>query len=182
MKLELCVSRQIGSKRRVQIVSLERHCWSNFKHSRRECLELSGLPASLENSELEDTALKLFKKLDLEIDSSNIEDCHWLPSKGQKRVIIKFSKWKDANSIWRAKKNLKGMDLSSIGFRSPVHINDGLRKYYKMLWRRCKILCVNTFIHSFWISNGSIRLKLSENERSYIITHVNDLEELLPRN
>ena len=36
----------------------------------------------MENSELEDTALNLFKKLDVEIDSCNIEDCHWLPSKG----------------------------------------------------------------------------------------------------
>ena len=51
-----------------------------------------------------------------------------------------------------------------------------------MLWRKCKKLCVSKFIHSFWVSNGSIRLKLSNNERSYIITHINDLEELFPGN
>ena len=53
----------------------------------------------MEKSELEERALKLFKKLDVEIDSINIEDCHWLPSKAPKRVINKFSKRKDANSI-----------------------------------------------------------------------------------
>ena len=115
MQSELCVFRQVSSKLREQIVSLERQCWSNCQHSRRECLELSSLPESMENSELEDIALKLFKKLDVEIDSSNTEDCHWLPSKGSKRVVIKFSKRKDANSTRRVKKNLKGMDLSSIG-------------------------------------------------------------------
>ena len=31
----------------------------------------------MDNSELEDTALKLFKKLEVKIDSSNIEDSHW---------------------------------------------------------------------------------------------------------
>ena len=41
---------------------------------------------------------------------------------------------------------------------------------------------VNKFIYSFWVSNGSIRLKLSENERSSIINLTNDLEELLSGN
>ena len=53
----------------------------------------------MENSEQEDTTLKLFKKLDIEIYSSNIEDCHWLPSKGPERVIVKFPKRKNAKSI-----------------------------------------------------------------------------------
>ena len=77
---------------------------------------------------------------------------------------------------------MKGMDLSLIGIRSPVYLIDSLCKYYKMLWRKCKKLCVNKFIHSFWVSNGSIRLKLPDNERSYMITHISDLEELFPGN
>ena len=110
MQSELYVSRQVSSKLNEQIVSLERQCWSNCQCSRRECLELSGLPESIENSELEDTALQLFKKLDVEVDSSNIEGCHWLPSKRPKRVIVKLSKRKDANRVWKVKKNLKSID------------------------------------------------------------------------
>ena len=98
---ELYVSRQVSSKLREQMVSLEWQCWSICQYSRRECLELSGLPESLENSKLEDTALQLFERLDVEIDSSNSEDWHWLPSKGPERVIVKFSKQKDANRILR---------------------------------------------------------------------------------
>ena len=41
---------------------------------------------------------------------------------------------------------------------------------------------VNKFIHLFWVSNRSIRLELSDNERSYVITYTNDLEELFPGN
>ena len=74
------------------------------------------------------------------------------------------------------------MDLSSIGIRSTVYINDSLSKYYKMLWRKGKKLCVNKFIHLFWVLNRSIRLELSDNERSYVITYTNDLEELFPGN
>ena len=124
------------------------------------------------------TALQLFKKLDFEENSSNIEDCHWLSSKGPKIVIVKFSKRKDGNRVRKVMKNLKGTDLSSIGIRSPVYINDSLCKYYKMHWRKCKKLCVNKFIHSFCVSDGSITMKLSDSERSYMITHINDLEGL----
>ena len=61
MKSEFCISRQGSSKPREQIVLVERQCWSNCQYSRRECLELSGLLESIENSELEDTALRFLK-------------------------------------------------------------------------------------------------------------------------
>ena len=67
------------------------------------CLELSDLPESIKDSELEDTALRLFKKRNVEIESSSIEDFRRLPSIGPKRVIIKFSKRNEANSIRRVK-------------------------------------------------------------------------------
>ena len=134
MKSELCVLRQVNSKLKEHIVLLERQCWSNCQYSKRKCLELSGLHESMENSELIDTAFKLFKKLDIEIVSSNIEDCHWLPSKGPKRVIVKFSKQKNTNNIRKVKKNFKSMDLCSISIRSPVYIGGSLCKFYKTLW------------------------------------------------
>ena len=76
--------------------------------------------------------------LNVTLDSSNTEDCHWLPSKGPERVIVKFSKRKDANRIRKVKKNLNGIDLSSIGIRPPVYVNDILCKYYKMLSQKRK--------------------------------------------
>ena len=127
---ELCVSRQVSSQLRQQ---MELQCCRTCQYSRQKCLELSSFLESMDNSELEDTALKLFKKLNGEIDSSNTEDCHWLPSKGTRRVIVKFFKRKDRNSIWKVKKNLKGMDFFSISIGSPVYINDSFCNYYKLL-------------------------------------------------
>ena len=182
LELELSVARQVNSKLKEHIVSLESQCWSNSQYSRRECLEISGIPDKTDQKDLEDTALNIFRKLDVEIDSSNIEYCHWLPSKGPKRAIIKFSKRKDANRIRHCKKNLKGMDLTSLGISSPVFINDSLCQYYKMLWRKCKRLLTNKLIDSFWVSNGSIRLRVENEDRWCVITHISDLEDLLPGN
>ena len=43
-------------------------CHENEQNSRRECLEISGIPSSIEDSALEDTALKLFSKVNVLID------------------------------------------------------------------------------------------------------------------
>ena len=92
LESELSVARQVNNKLKEHIVSLERQCWSNSQYSRRECLEITGIPDKTDQKDLENTALNIFRKLNVETDSLNIEECHWLPSKGPKRAIIKFSK------------------------------------------------------------------------------------------
>ena len=124
-----------------------------------------------------------FWKLEVNVDSSNVDNCHWISSKnGRKWVIIKVLKRKDASKIRSSKRKLKDMDLTSIGINNPVYINDSLCTYYKMLWRKCKSLRMNKLIHSFWVTNGSIRLRTAENGRTNVITHLSDLEELFPGN
>ena len=89
---------------------------------------------------------------------------------------------KDANKIRRTRKKRKGLDLSSIGINSTVFINDSLCRFYKNLFAKCKTLWLNKFIHGFWTSNGSIRLKLTETGNFRAITHDADLEELFQGN
>ena len=75
------------------------------------------------------------------------------------------------------RKKLKGLNLSSIGIYSAVCINDSLCRYYNNLWAKSKKLWLNKFIHGFYTSNGSIRLKLTETGNASVITHDADLEE-----
>ena len=75
----------------------------NNQYSRRECLEINGVLGSVSNDDLEETAIKIFDKLEVAIDPSNIEDCHWLKSNGPNKVIIKFARRKDANLIRKTK-------------------------------------------------------------------------------
>ena len=132
LESELNFAMQVNNKLKEHIVSLGRQRWINFQYSIRECLEISVTPDKTDQKDLDDTALNIFRKLDVEIDFSNIEDCRWLPSKGPKRVIVKFSKREDANRIFHCKKNLKGMSLNSFGISSPVFINDRFFQYYKI--------------------------------------------------
>ena len=54
-------------------MNLERQTWSNSQYSRRECLELSGIPEAIENNNLERTVIGIFEKLDVMVDPGNVE-------------------------------------------------------------------------------------------------------------
>ena len=180
---DLSVARQVISVLRERVTSLERQCRSNSQYSSREYLELTGIPETSDDNAPQSTVLKIFGKLEVNVDPSNVEDGHWISSKnGPKRVIVKVSKRKDGFKIRTSKRKLKDMDLTSIGINNPVYINDSLCTYYKMLWRKCKSLRMNKLIHSFWVTNGSIRLRTAENGRTNVITHLSNLEELFPGN
>ena len=183
LRSDLSVTKLVNTKLKEKVVSLERQTWSNSQYYRRECLELSGILETIENKDLEGTVLGIFEKLDVMVDPSNVEDCHWTKSsKGPKMVIVKLSRRKDANKIRLLKKGLKGMNLSSLGINLTVYINYSFCTYYKMLWGKCRKLLLNKYICSFWVTNGAIKLKPIENGRVYAITHLNDLVELFPDN
>ena len=93
-------------------------------------MEISGVPESVTDNDLEEKVLNLFEKIDVEVHPNNIEAWHWKKSNaGLKKVIIKMSRRKDADKIRRVKKKLKGLDLPLIGINSSVFINDDLCRY-----------------------------------------------------
>ena len=57
LESELSVSRLVNSKLCDRVTSLERQCWANNQYTRRECLEITGLPENTDNGNLEDLKL-----------------------------------------------------------------------------------------------------------------------------
>ena len=53
---------------------------------------------------MEGTVFKLFQKLEVAVDPSDLEDWHGLRSKDNKKATIKLSKRKDSNKIRQVKK------------------------------------------------------------------------------
>ena len=152
------------------------------QNSRCECLEITGVPDSISNEDLEKTTLKIFKKLDVTNDPSYIEGYHWLKSNRSKKVIIKFARRKDVSHIRKNKNKLERMNICLIVFNNPVCINDSLCSYYKMLWIKCKKLWSNKYIHAFWVSNDILRLKLNTSGCIQLVTDSQNLDELVTKN
>ena len=51
-----------------------------------------------------------------------------------------------------------------------------------MLRGKCRRILLNKYIHSFWVTNDTIKLKTVENGKVYVASHQNDLEELFSYN
>ena len=72
-KIQSCLSQKnVNSKLHKRAVVLARQCWGNSQYSRRECLEITGVPDRISNDDLETTTIKIFDKLNVAIDPSKL--------------------------------------------------------------------------------------------------------------
>ena len=99
-----------------RLVVTEQKCWANEQYSRRECLEISGIPESVSDNALKEKIQGVLRGIDAEVDTENIESRHLLKGKGSKgRIILKLSMRKDAENIKLNKKKLKNIDHEKLG-------------------------------------------------------------------
>ena len=105
LESQLLVTKNVNSLLQERVIDFERKCWANAQYSKRECLEVAGIPKSVKQNELEDKVLRIFKKFGSDIPSDNIEACHRVGR--HNNVIIKFSKRKDCQQIFSVKKDLR---------------------------------------------------------------------------
>ena len=61
-----------------QVASLERQCWRNAQYSRRECIEVIGIPNSIVHRGLEKTVCKVLQHIRTGICEGKIGSCHRL--------------------------------------------------------------------------------------------------------
>ena len=134
LESDISITKNTTSLLLKRVVDLERECWANAQYSRRECLELVGIPASVSHDTLENTVLNIFDKMGCQIQKENIEDCHRI-SKHNDRTIIKFARRKDCQQVLSVKRDLKKLSLEDIGLpeEAKIFINQSLCPYYRIL-------------------------------------------------
>ena len=66
------------------------------------------------------------------------------------------------------------MKLESLEVDDLIFMDDSLCSYYKRLWSKCKRLWTSKYIHNFWVSNGSVSIKIGENSKPNTI-NITDL-------
>ena len=143
---------------------------------------MSGIPAEMGTKTLKKKVLEVLDAIRAPVNTDLVEECHRIPSKDSpKIVILKLSCRKDSIQVLLNKNKLKQLKPESLNLPASlkISINDSLCPYYKKLWTKRKKLWDANRILSFWISNGSIIVKLV-NENVSIITRDCDLDKLLP--
>ena len=84
MESDLTISRNVNVRLMERLLVTERKFWANEQYSRRECLEISGIPESVSDNALEYKIQGVFRGIDVKVDTENIESCDRLKRKGSK--------------------------------------------------------------------------------------------------
>ena len=76
IEADISMTKQVNSLLASRVTNLERQCWANAQYSRRECLEIVGIPSNVSHENLENKVVKIFNNIGCKIINENIETCH----------------------------------------------------------------------------------------------------------
>ena len=140
LEADVTIVRNVNNKLVERVVSTERQCWENAQYSRRDTLEVVGIPMSVRDNVLEQKVCDVIQEIGVDICDRDIQACHRRKDKDQTNV--KFTNRKNCLRTLRVKRQLKGLDPSAVNLPEgiKIFINESLCPYYRGLWNKCKKL------------------------------------------
>ena len=164
LESELSVTKQINFLLSSRLANMQHQCLANTQYSRREYIDIIGIPSEVKADDLEEKVANIFEKLGCSIPPNRIETCHRV-SKKSATVIVKFSQRKSRQQVLAVKKDLQKVRMEDVDIsgHNKLFINRNLCPYCKVLWSKSKKLHNLGKISSFFISGDSIKTKVSEN-------------------
>ena len=144
------------------------------QYQRKDSLRINGIPyeEGESNSQLEDKIISLARDIDVDLKREEISVTHRLKptKKGVHPVIIKFATRRSKDKLYRAKKNLKGMDNMK-----EVFISEDLTRIRFRTLLLCKE-CKN--FKSLTTIGGKILVWKINNPKPTVIESPEDLSNL----
>ena len=179
-KSDLNVTKKMNTLLSDRLQTIKNHCWANALFSRRGCLEISDIPSSASDKNLEDVVCKAIMKAGVEVSDKDIEDYHRVGKRGQ--TIVNFCKRKVSKQVLNVSKNLTKSwmgDLQLTG-QSKFYVKQSLCPYDRVLWLKSKPLHKMGKIFSYYVSNGTVKIKIQETSQPLTMMHTGDLQKLFP--
>ena len=179
LQSQIAVVKNINRKLEDKIVYLEKNQAKRKQYSRRNNVEISVIPNSIPDKDLENTVIRICSDSGLEIDPKHIEGCYRLPlsrnSRGQdKRVIVKLVNRKHSQALLETKNGLVVRPLiiwmSPIKFLSRHH-------FARYIWVKCKDLQRQGQVNHVFCLGGVVCIKLPENGSPIKLYRMNDVPE-----
>ena len=159
-------------------IEIERNMPRIEQYSRREWIEIAGVPNSIINDLLEEHGILIFENLGVVIETMEIVACQRLGETG--RVIVKLVNRKEAQNISDEKRKLRSINLydhnTNTNNKWKIFTNQSLFPYYRKLYGMVKDLNNKGLIDYFWIENGTIKIREFLQSKPISITHECDLQ------
>ena len=120
LESEINIIKKVNALLNKRVINMERQCRAGAQYSKREYLEVVGIPHDVSNENLESKVLKFFTKVGCDILSCNIEACQGL--RNNDRIIIKFLQRKDCDQVMSVKRDLQKLKFEDTGLRGSNSI------------------------------------------------------------
>ena len=146
------------------------------QYNRRENIEISNIPDTIENHELEYVVIGILRSIGVDnLESWEIAACHRLKKRKNEQfgnIIIRFTNRKRAIQCLKYKKYLKGY----ICEYSKIYIHENLCPRFRSIFEDCEKMKAEGEIKKLWTFNGIVNFKKSDNinERPKKIYQDND--------
>ena len=145
---------------------------------------ISGIPDSVQDSELESTVTSILSDIDVNVESREVEECHRIgkSNNGSKKTIIRFVNRKYCKKALLNRKQLERIDLRKHHLVSGtrIFINENLTVKNEHLAFNCRQLKKRSYIFSTFTKNGIVYAKQNENSRPVAILIMNVLHDMFP--
>ena len=167
-------------KQNERVEKLERQFYLNQQYQRRNTIEITGIPDTIAQNQLQNEVIKIYTAAQIVVDGDTLERrdiqaCHRIGKKGV--TICKFVNRKFANEGLYNGRNLKGKDL--YGNNSKVFINNSFCDEYRHINFLVRQAKKNNSIFRWKVKHGVNYIKVNENDDDFEeISHLNDLVNL----
>ena len=178
LESQLVFSRNVNDRLKNEIVNIKRKANRNCQYERQDNIEFSGIPDSIPDDNLEDVAIQLMKKMDINVETRDIVDCHRLPKR--KSVILRFVNRKNALKALSNGKKLKNNVGDILPGNPAVFVNRNLIPEYLSLRWKAKQLKQANYLHEFGLNRRGVWVKVGTESSKKQVEVEEDLHEFLP--
>lgn len=169
------------------LVEVERHSHNLDQYTRRNNIEISGIPNSVKDKDLEGKCIDIFSSVDIDVKPEEIEACHRLPSRNankDKNVIVRFVNRKVIEKACskESRNKLSACSKLELGFQEDTKLffNENLSPYYRRLAWMCRELKRKKEISGTWFRDGKLFYKMDDDSYPECVSHSEDLYEAFP--
>ena len=162
-----------------KIAVIDNDCEGLKQYSRRDLLEVHGIPQNLEEN-TDNLVQHVAQLAEINLDASDISISHRLPAKRGKTaaVIVKFTRRKVRDTIYNNRYKLRGKTTSDLGFTQSnrIYINESFTAKGKQLFYEVKTYQKSHNFKYIWSRNGNVYLRKNDDHTTETI-HFKSLKE-----
>ena len=177
--------RQKCNKLEAKIVKLETKQNSLAQYGRRNNTVISGIPDSIDDNNLENTAISMVSNINVNIEENDIKLCHRFgkpdATSKSKKTIVRFVNRKNCNKIFENKKKLNENNNGKHNFRegTKIFVSESLTPMNESIAFNCrKLKRKKIIIHSCYSRNGIINIERTDKRRPVKVFHMERLVNL----